>query len=211
MNEDVRAEEGVLYQLKTRGPQTAAQISKRLGVTPMAVRQHLYRLAERGEASFTDERRKVGRPARVWRLTPAAAARFPDSHGDLTVEIISAVRSAFGEKGMDRLLSERSKAQLEQYKRRVKPAGKSLLACAKALAEVRREQGYMAECTQMADGSILLAENHCPICAAATTCQGLCREELSLFREVLGPHAKVERIEHILAGARRCAYRIESV
>jgi predicted ArsR family transcriptional regulator len=211
MNEDVRAEEGVLYQLKTRGPQTAAQIAKHLGVTAMAVRQHLYRLAERGEAGFSDERQKVGRPARIWRLTPSAAARFPDSHGDLTVEIISAVRSAFGEKGMDKLLLERSRLQLEQYKRRVGPAGKSLHARAQALAAIRREQGYMAECSKQADGSILLAENHCPICAAASTCQGLCREELNLFREVLGPRAKVERLEHILTGARRCAYRIESV
>jgi predicted ArsR family transcriptional regulator len=210
MSEDVRAEEGVLYQLKTRGPQTAAQVAKRLGVTPMAVRQHLYRLAERGEAEFDDERRKVGRPARVWRLTPTAAARFPDSHGDLTVEIISAVRGAFGEKGMDRLLGERTKIQLEQYKRRIRPAGKSLMARAQVLAAIRREQGYMAECSKQADGSILLAENHCPICAAAATCQGLCREELNLFREVLGAGAKVERLEHILAGARRCAYRIES-
>ena len=66
----------------------------------------------------------------------------------------------------------------------------------------------MAECTRMPDGSMLLAENHCPICAAASTCQGLCREELSLFRAVLGDKARVERTDHILAGARRCAYRI---
>ena len=66
----------------------------------------------------------------------------------------------------------------------------------------------MAECSRMPDGSMLLAENHCPICAAASTCQGLCREELSLFRAVLGDKARVERTDHILAGARRCAYRI---
>jgi predicted ArsR family transcriptional regulator len=76
------------------------------------------------------------------------------------------------------------------------------------LAEIRREQGYMAECTKMPDGSILLAENHCPICVAASTCQGLCREELSMFRALLGDKARVERTDHILAGARRCAYRI---
>src|SRR5215469_12238487 len=85
MTDEVKAQEGVLYQLKTRGPQTAAQVAKRLGVTPMAVRQHLYRLAAAGEVAFSDERRQVGRPARVWRLTEAAASRFPNSHGDLTI------------------------------------------------------------------------------------------------------------------------------
>src|SRR5580693_1726373 len=75
MQHDARAEEGVLYQLKTRGPQTAAQAARRLGVTAMAVRQHLYRLKLAGLVEFSDERRKVGRPARVWRLTAAAADR----------------------------------------------------------------------------------------------------------------------------------------
>ena len=206
--QDSRAEEGVLYQLKTRGPQAAAQIARRLNVTPMAVRQHLYRLKLAGLVDFTDERRKVGRPARIWRLTDDAAARFPDTHGDLTVEIISAVRAAFGEAGMDKLLAERTRRQKEQYRTRLRAAGNSIAKRAQALSEIRREQGYMAECTRMPDGSILLVENHCPICAAATTCQGLCREELSLFRSVLGGKARVERTDHILAGARRCAYRI---
>jgi predicted ArsR family transcriptional regulator len=208
MNDDARAEDGVIYQLKTRGPQTAAQVGRRLGVTAMAVRQHLYRLKETGLVEFNDERRKVGRPARVWRLTGAAGDRFPDTHADLTVEIIASVRAAFGEAGMDKLLRERTRRQLEDYRARLRPSGASIAKRAQALAEIRREQGYMAECTKVPDGSILLAENHCPICAAASTCQGLCREELSLFRTLLGDKARVERTDHILAGARRCAYRI---
>jgi predicted ArsR family transcriptional regulator len=208
MKHDSRAEEGVLYHLKTRGPQTAAQIARRLSVTPMAVRQHLYRLKDARLVDFSDERRKVGRPARIWKLTGEAAARFPDSHGDLTVEIIGAVRAAFGEAGMDKLLAERTKRQKDEYRARLKPAGSSIAKRAQLLSEIRREQGYMAECTKMPDGSMLLVENHCPICAAAATCQGLCREELSLFRAVLGDKAQVERTDHILAGARRCAYLI---
>ena len=208
MKHDARAEEGVLFQLKTRGPQTAAQVARRLDVTAMAVRQHLYRLNVEGLVEFNDERRKVGRPARVWRLTSAAAERFPDTHGDLTVEIIGSVRAAFGEAGMDKLLCERTRHQIDEYRARLRPAGTSIAKRAQALAEIRRDQGYMAECTKMPDGSVLLAENHCPICAAASTCQGLCREELSLFRAVLGEKARVERTDHILAGARRCAYRI---
>jgi len=122
MKHDARAGEGVLYQLKTHGPQTAAQAARRLGVTAMAVRQHLYRLRLSGLVEFTDERRKLGRPARVWKLTSAAAGRFPDSHGDLTVEIIAAVRATFGEAGMDKLVRERTRRQLEEYRARLRPA-----------------------------------------------------------------------------------------
>jgi predicted ArsR family transcriptional regulator len=198
----------ILYLLKTKGPQTAGPIAAKLGVTPMAVRQHLYRLRQQGLVDYNDERRPVGRPARVWRLTPTSDARFPDSHAELTLEVIGAVRAAFGEGGLERLLHERTKRQKETYARRMKKAGTGLLERAQALAEIRCEQGYMAECIQRRDGAILLMENHCPICAAASSCQGLCREELLLFRSLLGERARVERIDHILAGARRCAYMI---
>jgi DNA-binding transcriptional ArsR family regulator len=138
MKHDARAEEGVLFQLKTRGPQTAAQVARRLSVTAMAVRQHLYRLKLEGLVEFTDERRKVGRPARVWRLTSGAAERFPDTHGDLTVEIIGALRAAFGEAGIDKLLRERTRRQIEEYRARLRPAGTSIAKRAQALAEIRR-------------------------------------------------------------------------
>ena len=65
----------------------------------------------------------------------------------------------------------------------------------------------MAEWRKDGDGFLLL-ENHCPICTAATACQGFCRSELKIFRDALGADVAVERVEHILAGARRCAYRI---
>jgi predicted ArsR family transcriptional regulator len=198
----------ILYQLKTKGPQTAAPMAAKLGVTAMAVRQHLYRLMQQGLVEYLDERQPVGRPARVWRLTASAVSRFPDSHAELTLEVIGAVRTAFGERGLERLLHERTKRQKEAYARRLSKAGRGLVRRARALAEIRREQGYMAECVLQEDGSILLMENHCPICAAASSCQGLCREELSLFRSLLGEQSRVERIDHILAGARRCAYMI---
>jgi predicted ArsR family transcriptional regulator len=65
----------------------------------------------------------------------------------------------------------------------------------------------MAEAWPEGEGYVLV-ENHCPICVAATACQGFCRSEVDTFREVLGPGASVERTEHIIEGDRRCAYRI---
>jgi predicted ArsR family transcriptional regulator len=54
----------------------------------------------------------------------------------------------------------------------------------------------------------MLVEHHCPICAAAQACQGFCRNELELFRRVLGPGVTVDRTEYLLGGDQRCAYRI---
>jgi len=203
-----RSADRVLLQLKSKGPQQAAQIAKRLDVTAMAVRQRLYALRDGGLVTYDDERRKVGRPARMWRLTEKAQSRFPDSHAELTVEMLSMIRAIFGERGIDRLMTERTRMQIKACGERLRAAGKSLEARVNALAKIRAEQGYMAEAARQRDGSFLLIENHCPICAAATACQGLGREELMLFSSVLGGDVSVERTDHILAGERRCAYRI---
>ena len=81
----------------------------------------------------------------------------------------------------------------------------------RALAKLRTEEGYMAEARRQPDGSWLLIENHCPICVAAKACQGFCRSELNTFAAVFGNSVVVRREEHLLTGARRCAYRVVEV
>lgn len=202
------ARDRVLFHLKTKGPQTAAQLARRLEVTPMAVRQHLAALAADGLVASADERRKVGRPARIWSLTDAAARRFPDAHSDLTVDLLRAVRATFGDDGLQRLVTERGRQQRAAYAARMPEGPATVEEKVATLAAIRAEEGYMAEWSRDGDGAWLLLENHCPICAAATACQGLCRDELDLFRALLGGDVDVTRTEHLLAGARRCAYRI---
>lgn len=203
------ARDTLLFALKQLGPRTTAELARRLDVSEVAVRQHLAKLAEEGLVRFEERPGGVGRPARVHALTEAAAARFPDTHADLTVEILDAARKVFGDEGVERLVTERSRRQRESYRTRLPREDRPLAERIAALARVRSDEGYMAEVAREPDGSFLLVENHCPICAAARACQGLCRDELALFRRVLGRDVRVERTEHALAGARRCAYRIE--
>jgi predicted ArsR family transcriptional regulator len=205
-----RTTDRLLHALKASGPQTAATLGRRLGITPVAVRQHLEKLADDGLVAHEDRRESVGRPKRYWRLAEAGHARFPDNHAGLTVEVLAAVSSVFGEAGLDRLIAHREAETLTNYRARLAPV-ETLAGRVKALARLRTEEGYMAEWRAEADGSFVLAENHCPICVAARTCQGLCRSELNIFKAVLGEDAAVARVDHILAGARRCAYRIEPV
>jgi predicted ArsR family transcriptional regulator len=199
---------GILFLLKTKGPQTAARMAKRLGVTTMAVRQHLSVLQGEGLVDFTDERRKVGRPPRLWKLTPKADDRFPDCHAELAVGILQAIRSVFGEEGLERLTEERTRQQAENYRARMPGPDAPVEERVAALARLRREEGYMAEWGRHRDGAIELVENHCSIAKAARFCPKLCAGELSLFRAVLGDDVSVDRVEHLLRGDRRCTYRI---
>jgi predicted ArsR family transcriptional regulator len=200
----------LLDLVKRQGPVSADDLAARLGVTAMAVRQHLYGLAEEGLVAHEEESRGVGRPVKLWRATTQADAQFADSHAALAVDLLSQMKKAFGEEGVDKLLKLRTAEQEKAYRAKTDSA-RSLKAKLDALAKIRSAEGYMAEVRKDDEtGAWLFVENHCPICAAARLCQGLCREELALFHRVLGKDVKVQRLSHIIAGAGRCAYRVSA-
>ncbi len=198
----------IVKLLKTEGPLGSAQLAERLGLTAMAVRLHLYALQGEGLVTAEDRPVPVGRPAKSWRLTREADRHFPEAYAELSVALIDAMQETFGAEGLNRVLASRCARQRADYKQRVRPAD-SLEKRLKDLAQVRTEEGYMAEVrAEEEGGGFLLVENHCPICAAANACQGFCSTELDLFRTVLGPSVEVERVEHIVSGDHRCAYRV---
>jgi predicted ArsR family transcriptional regulator len=197
----------LLYQLKSRGPQNAATLAAACAITPMGAHKQLQALAGQGLVAFHDEPQGVGRPRRIWTLTNAGHGRFPDRHGDLAVQLLRHAEEHLGPQALDILISAREAEAEQLYRQRLARAD-DLADRVRILAEVRQQEGYMARAEPAVDGGWLLVEDHCPICAAATQCQGFCRSELSLFQRCLGPKARVERTEHLLAGARRCAYRI---
>lgn len=197
----------ILNLLKQEGAMGSAQLAEQLGVSAMAVRQHLYELQEQGLVNYFEEAGTVGRPAKQWQLTPAADAFFPTGYADLTVNLLRAMTEAFGQEGLDKLLAIRMREQVIAYQAQINPAG-SLRQKLESLAQLRTNEGYMAGVVSDEGGELLLVENHCPICDAAKNCLSLCARELETFQSVLGKDVSIERTEHILGGARRCAYRI---
>ena len=197
----------LLVILKTRGPQTVAELGVILGITPTAARHQLTKLAAEGLAAATSEPTcGVGRPAQFWSLTSEGNARFPDAHADLTVQLIRVIRTHLGEPAVERLIEAQAAESLSGYLKAMEDAGQLQNKVAR-LAEVRSREGYMAE-WRVEGEEYVLVENHCPICTAAKACHGLCKSEIETFQKVLGEGVSIERIEHIGSGDRRCTYRI---
>jgi predicted ArsR family transcriptional regulator len=196
----------ILLALKTRGPLSTAELGRILGVTGEAARQQLVRLEAEGLVEGRREAGGVGRPRQSWRLTAEAQARFPDTHPELTVQLIGSIERSMGAAALDRVIDARQEQQRKIYVEALRGA-RTLHGRLRRLAAVRSAEGYMATVRKSGDGYLLI-ENHCPICAAARACQGFCRSELELFQNVLGEKIQVERVEHVLAGGRRCAYRV---
>lgn len=204
------SQEQILGRLKTRGPQSVKILASQLGMTTMGVRQHLADLQRRDLVVQTSETRQTrGRPVHLWKLTANGHRHFPDSHAALSVQLLTTLREELGQTHLHRLIDANGQHQQRRYEQALDASGATLADKVRALTELRNEEGFMAEVRLLPDGWLLI-ENHCPICAAAETCQQICQSELDMFRSLLANHAYVERVDHLFAGARRCAYKIIS-
>jgi predicted ArsR family transcriptional regulator len=202
--------ERILFRLKSKGPTSTAILAQELEMTAEAGRLQIQKLLAAGLIEGqTESTNGAGRPKQHWRLTPTGYSRFPDSHAQLTVQLIASVNTLFGEQGMEQLIQQRENTMRAAYLEACNPLP-DIAQKLTRLAELREAEGYMARVES--DGKDwLLIEDHCPICAAATSCQKFCRSELQLFQTVLGDDVNVQREEYLLSMGRRCVYRISRV
>lgn len=205
MNNILQENEKALWILKTMGPQPLTVVAEALNITVEGARFQLLKLSNEGWVEATTVRKGRGRPQQIWSLTKGKC-RFPDSHAELTVRLINSIRDTLGPEALQTVIENSKKVGLDKY---LQATGQETTLEGKInkLAEARDAEGYMATWEKDEEGYMLI-ENHCPICVAAEACQGFCSAELETFREVIGEGAEVKRVDHLLAGARRCAYRI---
>src|SRR6185503_4393586 len=130
--------------LKTEGPIDSAQLAERLGLTAMAVRQHLYALQREGLVTAEERPVPIGRPAKYWKLTRDADRLFPEAYAELSVALIDSVNELFGPSGLMEVVEARDGRPNGEYTRRI-PASAALKDKLQQLASIRSEEGYMAE------------------------------------------------------------------
>ncbi|MCW2270965.1 hypothetical protein D3C77_71620 [compost metagenome] len=199
--------ERILFLLKTRGPLKTTDLASLLHISFEATRQQLQKLQGADLiAGISAPASGAGRPSQKWVLTETAQRRFPDTHSVLTLQLIESVEQVFGAEGVDQLISRMEATNLKEYQHACSQA-RNLEDKVRTLVQLREQAGYMAQ-MQTCDDGWLIIEHHCPICVAASRCQGFCRSELQTFQAVIGNQAQVERCEHLLSGDRRCVYRI---
>lgn len=200
------AADRILMFLKMRGEATSLLISEELSITKEGARKHLLNLAQEGLIRPDVKSEGVGRPSTYYILTEKGLAQFPDTHADVTVQLLKSVKNLLGENALELLISDREKNTHDRYEKALSKT-RNLEQRLEVLAQARSKEGYMAEWKKEGNEYFLI-ENHCPICAAATECQGFCRAELSNFQSLIGKEYTVERVDHIISGGQRCVYRI---
>lgn len=196
----------ILIAIKTNGSMTADALGRALGVSPVAVRQHLAALEAEGLVATSVERRTVGRPVHRYAITSAGDETFPRTYDELANALLDEHRAAHGDAAVDELFGRNRRRLQAGYELRME--GRDLAARVRELARIQDEGGYMAEAREEPDGTFLLVEANCAICRVARRHPAVCEQELAMFRALLGARASIVRERHIPSGDTVCAYRV---
>ena len=194
----------ILEALKVRGPLTARELAALRGGGAVAMRVHLRNLVASGLVAHEEERQSVGRPARRYRLTPAADALFPKHYDLLAVKLAETVAAELGEEALAQVL-RRWLDELHRYLDAQLP--KEFEARLKALASHLSSFGFMASVHKQR-GGLAVVEQNCPIAKVASRFPQICAHEEALYRRVLG--ADVELTCCQTRGDALCEFRIGS-
>jgi predicted ArsR family transcriptional regulator len=212
---DASTRDRVLRTVLEHGPITAAELGRRLGFTPAAVRRHLDRLeadALIGVKDVPQQRAKAGRPARHYVVNPAAQVRLGNENGRLAADAVAMLRELGGEDAVKDFARRRAAEQEERYRERVQaaPAGAER---AEALAAALADDDYVAF-TRVVDvstgthamRSLQLCQAHCPVVDVAREVPEICEAEAEMFARLLD--VDVRRLATLAAGGHVCTTHI---
>jgi predicted ArsR family transcriptional regulator len=199
-----RTRDAVVQLVCARGPQTAAALAERLGISAAAVRRHLDALVDEGLLAERDPRpaaqRGRGRPARTYALTDAGRAAFPHGYDDLATTALRYLRETGGEQAVVAFAEHRADSLSRVLAGDVDTTA-ALPARAEALAGSLSRHGYAAT-TEAAAAGVQVCQHHCPVAHVAAEFPELCEAETRAFERVLGTY--VQRLATIAHGDGVC-------
>ncbi len=198
------SQQEIVRLLRRRGAMTVDDLSSALGLSTVAVRNHLESLEAEGLLEVRTEKLPRGRPRRLFQLAEAADDLFPKNYHLLAQTILDHLEQTGGPERVEEVFSARRDRAEAELKPRLQ--GKDLAARVAAIAEMQDRAGYMAEWRTCEDGSLELREYNCAICKIARRFPQACANELKMIENLT--EADVRREEHMAAGDRSCTYRI---
>jgi predicted ArsR family transcriptional regulator len=194
----------ILTLLKRQGPLPADEVAKAVGVSGVAVRQHLDVLESEGLIAVSVERRRLGRPRHLYSVTEAADDFFPSGYDALATMLLEQVIEQDGPRKLMDLLEGRRQRLLAQQRRLLE--GHDLETKLATLTRLQNDAGYMADCHERDEGSFMLCQHHCPLRQVARAFPQVCQKELELISGLLD--AEVTREQHMVKGDRTCSFLI---
>ncbi|GAB4388345.1 MAG: hypothetical protein Kow0025_07040 [Thermodesulfovibrionales bacterium] len=194
----------ILMLLKKNESMTVADLSRQMGITPMAVRQHLMALEKKNFIRYDVKKYGIGRPVFLYSLTDKADSMFPKGYAKFITEVLEAVEKTEGKKKLDKIFkarNERLLAEAEGYLSGCKTFGDRV----HKLSERLEKGGYMVDLSEDGD-KFVLRQFNCPLSGIPAKFGQTCGYELELYRDLLGQGVTMEQCQR--DGAPSCTYFI---
>jgi DeoR family suf operon transcriptional repressor len=199
--------QAALTLLLRQGEATAAALASELGVSVQVMRRHLRALEEEGLVQSIPAAAGPGRPINRWHLTAQGQAHFPDGSEAFALGLLQSMVSTLPEETLQVLLMQQSAQKAHAYRLQVGTG--SLQERLERLVELRRSEGYVAECSPLPDGqSWVIQEFHCSVMRIAEQFPCVCDQELQLIRSTF-PDCQVDRIHWRLEQGHSCGFRLQ--
>jgi predicted ArsR family transcriptional regulator len=209
-----RTRDAVARLVLEGGPQSAATLAGRLGLSAAGIRRHLDALVADGLLCESESKRPVqrgrGRPARTYALTDSGRAAFPHAYDELATTALRYLRSVEGDAGVHAFAQQRAAVLENELAPALRSADSDDRAeRARSLALALSAHGYVAGVEGSAapgvDG-VQICQHHCPIADVAQEFPELCEAETRAFERLLGTY--VQRLATIAHGDGVCTTHI---
>ena len=196
----------ILSSIKMNGTMTAEELARELGISQVAVRQHLNSLEAENLVAVTVERRGLGRPSHRYILTSSGDESFPRQYDTALNELLDELRAWQGQAAVDELLQRRRERALLPFQSRTHDG--SLGSRLNELARLETANGFMTEVCADGPDSYTLIKRNCSVCAVARNHPGICcQSESGLYAQLLGD-TEVTRVAAIVNGDNTCTFHI---
>ena len=202
----------ILEALKMSDGLPVSDLAREVEMSYMGVKQHCLKLRDLGyleEWRVPREKKEVGRPEKLYRLTPKCDPLFPQAGVGMTLAVLEGVKQMFGEAAPEKVLFNHFRVLREEWQPKLR-AGKSLVEKATRLADLRDKEGWFNRCHYDANTGFRIEDFHNPLAKIYEHYPNAVRMEVQMMEQLLG--TKVVRSEAATGkGRKRVVYEIATL
>lgn len=185
----------IMSTMLRTGPATAAELAKKVELSPAGVRRHIDKLLDEElveacppQSQLPSAKPTRGRPAQHYRLTEDGRDSFGNGYDELALEAIAEIEELGGREAVRKLARKRAQRLLGSVdKRDSGVATGDVAGAATRVADAFAAHGYAAEANHVGS-SLQLCQHHCPVHAVAAEYPEICEAEHELIAELVGAH-----------------------
>lgn len=197
----------IVRELKSSTGLSVSELSKRLNMSYMGVKQHCVDLEKKGYLDTWRRPKPVGRPEKVYRLTRKTEPLFPTVGVEFALDLLENVRATYGGTAPEKLIFGFFEKTGTRYAGKVK--GNSIAERASSLARIRDAEGYRSECRFDVGNGLCIVEHHNLLEPIASAYPSVMRMEEAMIGRVL--RTRVTREEEAAGEQSRVVFRIDAL